>query len=81
MKGWRTDNARAEMRLADEYDAAQDRGEVHKHGGQKPRDVEGHNIPSASDIGLRRNEIHEARKLRDAEQSDPGLVQRRAGKG
>ena len=61
--------ARAEMRLAEEYDAAQDRGEVHKHGGQKPRDVEGHNIPSASDIGLRRDEIHEARQCKLAKQT------------
>lgn len=59
--------ARAEMRLAEEYDAAQERGEVHRHGGQKPRDVDGPNIPSAADLGLRRDEIHEAR-ARAAEQ-------------
>lgn len=52
------------MRLAEEYDAAQDRGEVAGHGRSK---VEADNVTTAADIGLRRDEIHEARKLRDAE--------------
>lgn len=66
--------ARAEMRLAEEYDAAQDRGEV---AGKDRSCVGKHNAPAtASDIGLRRDEIHEARKLRDAERDEPGLVQR-----
>ena len=71
--------ARAEMRLAEEYDAAQDRGEVAKSGQQdRVRDSVGGNnaIATAADIGLRRDEIHEARKLRDAERDEPGLVQR-----
>ena len=68
--------ARAKRRLADEYDAAQARGEVHRHGGQVPRDVADPNIPSASDLGLRRDEIHEARQIRDAEAADPGVVRR-----
>lgn len=67
--------ARAKMRLADEYDAAQDRGEVHRHGGQLPRDVADTNIPTAADLGLRRDEIHDARKLRDAERENPGLAE------
>lgn len=62
--------ARAEMRLAEEYDAAQERGEVHRHGGQVPMDVADPNIPSGSDLGIRRDEIHEARKMRDAEAQD-----------
>jgi hypothetical protein len=68
--------ARAKMRLADEYDAAQARGEVHRHGGQLPRDVGDSNIPSVDDLGLRRDEIHDARKLRDAEAAEPGRTER-----
>jgi len=66
--------ARAEMRLAEEYDAAQDRGEVAGHGRSK---VEADNVTTAADIGLRRDEIHDARKLRDAERDEPGLVSRK----
>lgn len=61
--------ARAKMRLADEYDAAQERGEVAGHGRSN---VEVHNVTTAADLGLRRDEIHEARKLRDAEAASPG---------
>lgn len=68
--------AAAKRRLADEYDAAQARGEVHRHGGQLPRDVADSNIPSAADLGLRRDQIHEARLIRDAEAADPGVVRR-----
>lgn len=68
--------AAAKRRLADEYDAAQARGEVHRHGGQMPREVADPNIPSVSDLGLRRDQIHEARQLRDAEAADPGIVRR-----
>ena len=68
--------AAAKRRLADEYDAAQARGEVHRHGGQMPRDVADHNIPSAADLGLRRDQIHDARQLRDAEAAEPGIVRR-----
>ncbi len=68
--------AQAKRRLADEYDAAQERGDVHRHGGQMPRDVEVANIPSVADLGLRRDQIHEARKIRDAEVADPGIIRR-----
>lgn len=69
--------ARAEMRLAEEYDAAQDRGEVATDG--KPKTVaqdNGFKPATAADLGLRRDEIHEARKLRDAERDNPGLIRR-----
>jgi len=66
----------AKRRLADEYDAAQARGEVQRHGGQMPRGVADHNIPSAADLGLRRDQIHEARLIRDAEAAEPGIVRR-----
>ncbi len=68
--------ARAKMRLADEYDAAQDRGEIAKVG--QPSIVATPNDTSpitAADLGIRRDEIHEARKLRDAEREQPGLIQ------
>lgn len=67
--------ARAEMRLAEEYDAAQDRGEVKRNGGNNST-VANPNSATAADLGLRRDEIHEARKLRDAEAAEPGLIQR-----
>lgn len=69
--------ARAKMRLADEYDAAQARGEVSRGGG-RPDCVEDHNaVPAtAADLGIRRDEIHEARQLRDAENAEPGLAER-----
>ena len=68
--------AAAKRRLADEYDAAQARGEVHRHGGQLPRDVADANIPSLTDLGLRRDQIHDARLIRDAEVAQPGIVRR-----
>lgn len=68
--------AAAKRRLADEYDAAQARGDVHRHGGQLPRDVAETNIPSLTDLGLRRDQIHDARLIRDAEAADPGIVRR-----
>jgi hypothetical protein len=70
--------ALAKRRLADEYDAAQERGEVRKHG-QRGKDVPDKNIFSpatAADVGLFRKEIHEARAIRDAEKRDPGIVLR-----
>lgn len=62
--------ARAEMRLAEEYDAAQERNEVAKQGSH------------ISDGKLRASEIiapkemFEARKLRDAEAAEPGTIRR-----
>lgn len=69
--------ARAKVRLADEDDAAQERGEVQRHGGQGKRDVPGGNIPpTVTDLGLTRKQVHEARQIRDAEKLDPGSVER-----
>lgn len=65
--------AGAKRRLADEYDAAQDRGEVATKG--KPVNVPGQNIKATvTEIGLTRKDIHEARLIRDAEQESPGIV-------
>lgn len=67
--------AAAKRRLADEYDAAQERGEVATKG--KPINVPDGNIKATvEDIGLTRKDIHEARQIRDAEANDPGVVQR-----
>lgn len=67
--------ARAKMRLAEEYDAAQERGEVATKG--KPINVPDGNIKAtAAEIGISRKEIHEARQVRDAEKAEPGIAQR-----
>lgn len=76
--------ARAQCRLADEYDAAQDRGDVAGHGAPKggrgnqhSANVPKQNItPTVTDIGLTRKQVHEARKVRDAEKRSPGVIRR-----
>jgi hypothetical protein len=84
--------AAAKRRLADEYDAAQERGDVAGHGGGRnfkvgdpnvetpsggPNRVGGDNaIVTMADLGLRRDQIHDARLIRDAEAAEPGLVRR-----
>jgi hypothetical protein len=67
--------ALAKRRLADEYDAAQERGEIAKvsdgRRSSKAKDLK----PTAADVGLSHKEIHEARQIRDAENNrDPGIV-------
>jgi hypothetical protein len=84
--------AAAKRRLADEYDAAQERGDVAGHGGGRnfkvgdpnvetqsggPNRVDGDNaIVTMADLGLRRDQVHDARLIRDAEAAEPGLVRR-----
>lgn len=64
---------RAEMRLADEYDAAQKRGEVGQSGSRTDLVAKGNEVPpTAAEVGLDRKNIHQARKLRDAENASPG---------
>lgn len=63
--------AMAKRRLADEYDAAQDRGEVQTRGGDGNSKAE---LPTAADIGLTGKDVHEARQIRAAEQAQPGIV-------
>lgn len=53
--------ANAKRRLADEYDAAQDRGEVR---GNNQRTSSTREELGATDIGLSRKDIHEARVVR-----------------
>ena len=60
--------ARAKARLADEYDAAQERGEV---AGRDRTCVGADNAPpTAADLGLRRDQIHEARQIRRVEETE-----------
>jgi hypothetical protein len=67
---------RAQRRLADEYDAAQARGEVAKHSSGNPQIVPNKNDlpPTAADLGLSRKVIYEARRVRDAEKASPGII-------
>jgi hypothetical protein len=56
--------------------AAQERGEVAsaRDGDHSRSDRE--RLPTSADIGLTRKDIHEARIIRDAETTDPGIVRR-----
>jgi|SRR6185437_15698832 len=66
----------AKRRLADEYDAAQERGEVSKQGQRTDIIPDEKKVPLASEVGLSAKDVHEARQIRDAEQADPGIVRR-----
>ncbi|TIN82690.1 hypothetical protein [Mesorhizobium sp.] len=66
--------SQAKRRLADEYDAAQTRGEVSAKG-QHPSHVPGGNMRvKAEDIGLTRKQVFESRQIRDAIEREPGIV-------
>jgi hypothetical protein len=68
--------ALAKRRLADEYDAAQERGDaVGPHDGYKKmkRVTNSDALATAADYGLTRQEIHEARQIRDAEKRKRGF--------
>ena len=70
--------AGAKRRLADEYDAAQERGEVARLGSNQ-QDMglpDGKTLPTAAALGMTHKDIHEARLIRDAEAADPGIVRR-----
>lgn len=62
----------AKRRLADEYDAAQDRGEVRKAGNSSSAEE----LVGVAEIGLTHKAIHDARQIRDAEVADPGVMRR-----
>jgi hypothetical protein len=70
--------AQAKQRLADEYDAAQQRGEVGQPTGRPKVVSDGNDFspPTAAELGLSRKEVHEARRVRDAERAEPGIVRR-----
>jgi len=68
----------AKRRLADEYDAAQARGDVEKAGGKRGNQHVG-NIPEGNnakvaDIGLTSKDVFEARQIRDAIEAQPDLL-------
>ncbi|KEC73174.1 hypothetical protein RLPCCGM1_c1290 [Rhizobium leguminosarum bv. phaseoli CCGM1] len=65
--------ARAKIGVANEWDAAKQSGYTLKG---RPKSVPDENAFSAEEAGLSRKDIHEARKLRDAEAKQPGLVER-----
>lgn len=69
--------AQGKRRLANEYDAAQQRCEVatQSRGGANIADgVPGGN--TVADLGLTRKQVHEGRQLRDAEAAAPGVIRR-----
>ena len=71
--------AAAKRRLADEYDAAQTRGDVasaKSNRGNQWTVPDGNGAATAAELGLTRKSIHDARLIRDAEAADPGIVRR-----
>ena len=67
--------AQAKRRIADEYDAAQERGEVASQG--KPVNIPDGNVKArVGDLGFTAKAIHEARQIRNAEAVEPGVVRR-----
>lgn len=69
------------MRLAEEYDAAQERGEVRKANNEKTNSIAEAVSVSVSEIGITHKQVHEARQLRDAEKAEPGIAQRAVWRG
>jgi hypothetical protein len=63
----------AKRRLADEYDAAQEWGEVR---GDRQRTASNAEAVGVDDIGITHKDIHEARIIRDAEANGPGIIRR-----
>jgi hypothetical protein len=68
--------ALARRRLADEYDTARALGEVAGHGGARNFKVATSDLekPTTKDLGLSKQELSEARQIRDAERERPGIV-------
>lgn len=66
----------AKRRLADEYDAAQARGDVATAGKRSQAERLGVAPPNAADLGLSRKDVFEAREVRDAIAAEPGIVRR-----
>ena len=70
----------AQCRIADEYDAAQERGEIASNGGARGNQYA--SIPNENtgitvkNVGLTSKQVHEARIVRDAERERPGLVRK-----
>lgn len=71
--------AQAARKLADEYDGAQERGEIKRAG--NPNYSKTEELPGNQEISIPTKEIFEARRIRDAEETNPGIVKRVADKG
>ncbi|MDX0610876.1 hypothetical protein [Sinorhizobium medicae] len=66
--------AEAKRLFADEYDAAQERGEIRKNGERSFSDSEKVGLSDFPDLSAKA--IHESRLIRNAEKADPGIVRR-----
>jgi hypothetical protein len=66
--------ARAKVELADQWDSAQAAGQAASKG--RPKNIPDEKIFTQAEAGLTAKEIHDARRLRDAERRQPGFVQR-----
>ena len=67
----------AKRRLSDEWNAAQERGEVATgRDGPGAGVLNGNAKATAKDTGVTRKMIHEGRALNDAERDDPGIIRR-----
>lgn len=66
--------AEAKTRLADEYDAAQARGEVGKKGQRTDLLPEDKKVPTAEQAGLSRREVMEFRETRDLQANNPAAM-------
>ena len=66
--------SQAKSRLADEYDAAQERGEVASVGWKSG--VNKADTTTAKDLGLNREEIRQARQVRDAVKAKPDILEK-----
>jgi hypothetical protein len=67
--------SRAKMALADQYDQAKAAGMVATQG--RPKKVSDENLFRLEDIGLSKAKIFDARKLREAEIRQPGILQQK----
>ena len=72
----KTGQSERAVKRIDEYDAAQERGEVGKRGDFGGVTSRGEDTPTVSDLGLTHKDIHEARIIRDAEVAQPGIARR-----
>jgi len=68
--------AAAKRRLADEYDAAQDRGEIAKSSVRTDIVSDGNDVrpATAAEVGLNRKQMHDARQVRNAIVANPLVV-------
>ena len=60
--------------MADAVDEAQDKGEIGRTG--RPKSVSDENTFTLEEVGIDRQHLHHARKLRNAERAEPGFVAR-----